>query len=65
MFVNLGKLGVVDFDLRPVGTFRFTALGRLADQDPERAAQLLAAAADGVSVLTDEDGATATPTGRG
>lgn len=49
MEVKLDKVGVVRFPLGPDRTFRFTALERLADLDPERAARLVAHVADGAS----------------
>jgi hypothetical protein len=48
--VKLEKVGVVEFDLGPERVFRFTALARLADLDPERAARVLADVAAGASV---------------
>jgi hypothetical protein len=49
LVLKLDGVGVVAFRLGRDRVFRFTALERLADQDPERAARLLAAVADGAS----------------
>jgi len=49
MEVKLDKVGVVRFPLGRDRSFRFTALERLADLDPERAARLVAHVADGAS----------------
>jgi hypothetical protein len=49
MEVKLDKVGVVRFPLGPDRSFRFTALERLADLDPERAARVVAHVAEGAS----------------
>ncbi len=47
--IKLGHAGIVSFDLGPDRIFLFTALERLADQDPERAARLLVLVGVGAS----------------
>jgi hypothetical protein len=47
--VKVDNVGVVGFEFGPDRVFRFTALERLADLDPERAARLVGRVAEGAS----------------